>query len=62
MSSVYVYYALLLWLQDYDLCVPCFNKDGHEHKMEKLGLDLVGGDSNDSKLSPEETRKRSLQR
>ena len=31
--------------QDFDLCVTCFEKDGHPHKMEKLGLDLDDGSS-----------------
>ncbi|XP_067945482.1 histone acetyltransferase p300-like [Watersipora subatra] len=47
---------------DYDLCVPCYNKLGHDHRMEKLGLDIEGGESVDSKLSPDEARKLSLQR
>ncbi len=28
---------------DFDLCVACYQKDGHPHKMEKLGFDLDGG-------------------
>lgn len=31
--------------QDFDLCVQCYEKDGHPHKMEKLGLDLDDGSS-----------------
>ena len=27
---------------DFDLCIKCFTKDGHPHKMEKLGFDLDG--------------------
>ncbi|XP_068086024.1 LOW QUALITY PROTEIN: histone acetyltransferase p300-like [Anabrus simplex] len=30
---------------DFDLCVQCREKDGHPHKMEKLGLDLDDGSS-----------------
>jgi len=30
---------------DFDLCVQCYEKDGHPHKMEKLGLDLDDGSS-----------------
>lgn len=41
-SSIYVY---LCFLQDFDLCVQCYEKDGHPHKMEKLGLDLDDGSS-----------------
>lgn len=25
------------------MCVTCYDKDGHPHKMEKLGLDLDDG-------------------
>jgi hypothetical protein len=31
--------------QDFDLCSNCYERDGHEHKMEKLGLDLDDGSS-----------------
>ena len=31
---------MYFFYQDFDLCVPCFNEKGHEHKMEKLGFDL----------------------
>lgn len=34
-----------LFVQDFDLCVNCYDKDGHPHKMEKLGLDLDDGSS-----------------
>jgi len=37
--------SVYLSLQDFDLCVQCYEKDGHPHKMEKLGLDLDGGSS-----------------
>lgn len=40
-------YVLLITLenlfQDYDLCVPCYRKVGHEHKMDHLGLGLDDG-------------------
>merc|ERR1719151_477299 len=29
--------------EDFDLCVACYQNDGHPHKMEKLGFDLDGG-------------------
>jgi len=29
--------------EDYDLCVPCYRKVGHEHKMDHLGLGLDDG-------------------
>lgn len=49
---------------DFDLCVPCYEKDGHHHKMEKLGFDLDDGSSpSDSKqANPQEARKLSIQR
>ncbi len=29
---------------DFDLCVACYQRDGHHHNMDKLGFgDLVGG-------------------
>ena len=37
--------SVYLSLQDFDLCVQCYEKDGHPHKMEKLGLDLDDGSS-----------------
>jgi hypothetical protein len=46
--SLEVYNYLFLnfpCLQDFDLCVQCYEKDGHPHKMEKLGLDLDDGSS-----------------
>lgn len=49
---------------DFDLCVPCYEKEGHPHKMEKLGLDLdVGASPADMKqANPQEARKLSIQR
>lgn len=49
---------------DFDLCVPCHEKEGHPHKMEKLGLDLdVGSSPGDMKqANPQEARKQSIQR
>ncbi|CAG4940100.1 unnamed protein product [Colias eurytheme] len=49
---------------DFDLCVPCYDKEGHPHKMEKLGLDLdVGSSPGDMKqANPQEARKLSIQR
>ena len=40
-----MYIFMYLCLQDFDLCVQCYEKDGHPHKMEKLGLDLDDGSS-----------------
>jgi E1A/CREB-binding protein len=33
---------------DFDLCIQCFTKDGHPHKMEKLGFDLDGSKCSNS--------------
>ncbi|XP_037871053.1 histone lysine acetyltransferase CREBBP isoform X3 [Bombyx mori] len=49
---------------DFDLCVPCYEKEGHPHTMEKLGLDIdVGSSPGDMKqANPQEARKQSIQR
>ena len=48
---------------DFDLCVSCYQKDGHPHKMEKLGFDLDGGGGETPATSnPQEARKLSIQR
>lgn len=48
---------------DFDLCIQCYEKDGHPHKMEKLGLDLDDGSSPaEAKANPQEARKQSIQR
>jgi len=51
---------------DFDLCIGCFQKTGHIHKMDKLGFDLDDGSSaspGDQKQSnPQEARKLSIQR
>jgi len=51
---------------DFDLCVPCYQKMGHVHKMIRLGFDLDDGSSplpGDPKQSnPQEARKLSIQR
>lgn len=36
-------YSIFYYLQDFDLCVPCFNREKHPHKMDKLGLDIDDG-------------------
>ncbi|XP_072396536.1 histone lysine acetyltransferase CREBBP isoform X2 [Diabrotica undecimpunctata] len=49
--------------EDFDLCIQCYEKEGHPHKMEKLGLDIDDGSSpSDSKANPGEARKLSIQR
>jgi len=51
---------------DFDLCVPCYQKQGHPHRMVKLGFDLDDGSSpvpGEAKHSnPQEARKLSIQR
>lgn len=49
---------------DFDLCIQCYQKDGHPHKMEKLGLDLDDGSSpgDQKQQNPQEARKLSIQR
>lgn len=49
---------------DFDLCIQCYDKDGHIHKMEKLGLDLDDGSSpsDQKQANPQEARKLSIQR
>merc|ERR1719420_921139 len=49
--------------EDFDLCVACYQNDGHPHKMEKLGFDLDGGGGEAVPTSnPQEARKLSIQR
>ena len=50
---------------DFDLCCPCYEKDGHPHKMEKLGFDLDPDGSSpggQKQTNPQEARKLSIQR
>ncbi|XP_076316110.1 CREB-binding protein-like isoform X2 [Tachypleus tridentatus] len=49
---------------DFDLCIPCFKKEGHPHKMEKLGFDLDDGSaaSDQKQANPQESRWQSIQR
>ncbi|XP_039277547.1 histone acetyltransferase p300 isoform X2 [Nilaparvata lugens] len=42
----------------YNLCVQCYEKEGHPHKMEKLGLEL---DVGSSPADPQEARKHSIE-
>ena len=49
--------------EDFDLCVACYQNDGHPHKMEKLGFDLDGGGGEAVPTNnPQEARKLSIQR
>lgn len=49
---------------DFDLCIQCYEKNGHPHNMEKLGLDLDDGSSpaDQKQANPQEARKLSIQR
>ncbi|XP_044255376.1 CREB-binding protein-like isoform X6 [Tribolium madens] len=49
---------------DFDLCIQCYDKEGHPHKMEKLGFDLDDGSSpsDQKQANPQEARKLSIQR
>lgn len=49
---------------DFDLCIQCYEKNGHPHNMEKLGLDLDDGSSpaDQKQSNPQEARKLSIQR
>lgn len=49
--------------EDFDLCVECYNKEGHPHKMERLGfgLDADGGDGGNAASNPG-VRQQSIQR
>ena len=38
-----IIYHCIINFQDFDLCVPCYRKVGHEHKMDHLGLGLDDG-------------------
>ena len=69
MTQVILLVCLFFFPQDYDLCVPCYNEKGHDHKMEKLGLDLdvdqqqeQGGEKERPQLSAQEERRLKIQR
>ena len=44
--------------EDFDLCVQCYEREGHPHRMEKLGFDLDG----DGSADPHDQRKVAIQR
>ena len=60
----------LCFLQDFDLCIPCYQKEQHPHKMDRIGLDLDDGagrsgstDANGGAAqNPAEARRLSIQR
>ncbi|KAK3749980.1 hypothetical protein QZH41_007300 [Actinostola sp. cb2023] len=57
--------------EDYDLCVPCYEEKGHDHKMERLGFDLdvdqqnqpdQDGNKKGQQLTAQEERRIKIQR
>lgn len=50
--------------EDFDLCTVCYKDKGHEHKMEKLGLDIEGDAPGDKKtaVTAQEARRQSIER
>lgn len=53
------------FLQDFDLCISCYNTKGHEHQMVKWGLGLDddnNSQSGEASKSPQESRRLSIQR
>lgn len=55
----------LFFLQDFDLCISCYNTKGHEHQMVKWGLGLDddnNSQSGEASKSPQESRRLSIQR
>jgi E1A/CREB-binding protein len=50
-------------LQDFDLCVKCYEKEQHIHKLEKLGFDMDSEVSEAQKQqNPQEARRLSVQK
>ncbi|KAL3879466.1 hypothetical protein ACJMK2_031763 [Sinanodonta woodiana] len=45
---------------DFDLCNTCYQKEGHNHKMDRLGLDLDDGSSSDKQENPQESHRQSI--
>ena len=54
--------CLCFFFQDFDLCNNCYQRDGHNHRMDRLGFDLDDGSSSGDKQDPQENRRRSIQR
>ena len=46
--------------EDFDLCIQCYEKEGHPHRMEKLGFDLDGG--GDGSSNPQDNKRFAIQR
>ncbi|XP_038056192.1 histone lysine acetyltransferase CREBBP-like isoform X2 [Patiria miniata] len=47
---------------DYDLCSNCYRKIGHNHKLEKWGLELDVDSNSGASRNPQEARRLSIQR
>ncbi|XP_065216742.1 histone lysine acetyltransferase CREBBP-like [Planococcus citri] len=48
---------------DFDLCIPCYTKEGHPHNMVKVDLDFDNGTSpSEIQASPGEVRVQSMER
>ncbi|MCL4122459.1 UNVERIFIED_CONTAM: hypothetical protein GTU68_034122, partial [Idotea baltica] len=49
---------------DFDLCITCYNRDGHPHKMIRLGLGLEDGSASteNKNMNLQEARRQSIQR
>ena len=54
--------SVCLSVQDFDLCVCCYEKNGHEHMMTRLGMDLDISDGETGSKDPKEAQNRAIQR
>ena len=57
-----VFHYLLVSLQDFDLCVCCYEKNGHAHSMTRLGMDLGIHDEGAGPKDPKEALNQAIQR
>ncbi|KAL8561590.1 hypothetical protein ACOMHN_024826 [Nucella lapillus] len=48
--------------EDFDLCVNCYKRESHHHKMDKLGLGIDDNYSSEKQENPSESRRKSIQR
>jgi len=47
------------------MCIPCYKKDGHQHRMERLGLEVLSDDAHSDasgQQTPAEQRRLNMQR
>ena len=47
---------------DFDLCIKCYSREGHPHKMEKLGFDLGGAAEGEGSKNGNPDRVSAIQR